>query len=68
MTPTGSGKLIIYEIPNLVFDHLLLGAMDKKNLFSVVIIIQPLKALMEENTNRLKMDLMQFILEKATDP
>ena len=54
VAPTGSRKSIIYEIPNLVFDHLLLGAMDKKNMFSVVIIIQPLKALMEENTNRLK--------------
>ena len=33
VAPTGSGKSITYEIPNLVFDHLLLGAVDKKISF-----------------------------------
>ena len=54
LSPTGSGKSIIYELAPLLFDFKNKGNIDMENLYSNVVIIQPLKALMEENVSHLK--------------
>jgi ATP-dependent DNA helicase RecQ len=52
--PTGSGKSIVYELAPFVFDMKnCKGEIDTKDLQAVVVIVQPLKALMEDNVTRL---------------
>ena len=53
LAPTGSGKSLTYELAPLIFDYIQKGYIDIHDITSCVVVIQPLKALMEENVQRL---------------